>query len=391
MSSPTDLYLSDELLTDEERAIRDRLHDFCAGEVTPVINDYWERAEFPFELVPKIAELGLAGGVIQGHGCPGMSATAAGLVSMEWARADGSLGTFFGVHSNLAMQTLDMLGSEEQKERWLPAMADLDAIGAFALTEPEHGSDAVLLETSARQGGDQDELNGAERWIGNASIADVVVVWARDEEGKVGGFLVEKNTPGFHTKVMTGKTSLPAVCEGESELHRVRVPAEARLPGCRGFADVSKVLARTRYTVAWRALGVAFAAYEAALAHARERVQFGRPIASFQLVQDKLARMLAEVTAMQLMCWRLSQLADDGRMTGAMASLAKMNHAAKARAVVADARDILGGSGILLENHVARHHADMEAVFTFEGTDSIQALIVGREVTGIQAIAPRDG
>jgi glutaryl-CoA dehydrogenase len=190
---------------------------------------------------------------------------------------------------------------------------------------------------------------------------------------------------------MTGKTSLRAVWQAEIELHSVRVPAEARLPGCRGFADVSKVLARTRYTVAWRALGVALFAYEAALAHARERVQFGKPIASFQLVQDKLARMLAEVTAMQLMCWRLSQLADDGRMTGAMASLAKMNHAAKARAVVADARDILGGAGILLENHVARHHADMEAVFTFEGTDSIQALIVGREVTGIQAIAPRDG
>src|SRR3954465_711974 len=180
MSSPTDLYLSDELLTDEERAVRDRLHDFCQREVTPVINDYWERAEFPFELVPKIADLGLAGGVIKGHGCPGMSATAAGLVSMEWARADGSMGTFFGVHSNLAMQTIDMLGSEEQKDRWLPAMADLDAIGAFALTEPDHGSDAVLLETSALRVGDQYELNGAKRWIGNASIADVVIVWARD-------------------------------------------------------------------------------------------------------------------------------------------------------------------------------------------------------------------
>jgi glutaryl-CoA dehydrogenase len=387
----SDLYLVDELLSDEERRIRETLRAFCDAEVLPIINDYWERAEFPFVLLPKIAELGLAGGTIQGYGCPGMTAVAAGLVSMEWARADGSMGTFFGVHSNLAMQTIAMLGSEEQKERWLPAMADLAAVGAFALTEPDHGSDAVLLESSARRDGDGYVLSGEKRWIGNASFADVVIVWARDEDGKVGGFLVEKNTPGFHTKVMTGKTSLRAVWQAEIELHSVRVPAEARLPGCRGFGDVSKVLARTRYTVAWRALGVALFAYEAALAHARERVQFGRPIASFQLVQDKLARMLAEVTAMQLMCWRLSQLADDGRMTGAMASLAKMNHAAKARAVVADARDILGGSGILLENHVARHHADMEAVFTFEGTDSIQALIVGREVTGLQAIAPRDG
>src|SRR4051795_6376692 len=197
---PTDLYLSDELLTDEERAIRDRLHDFCAREVTPVINDYWERAEFPFELVPKIAELGLAGGVIQGHGCPGMSATAAGLVSMEWARADGSMGTFYGVHSNLAMQSIAMLGSEAQKERWLPAMADLDAIGAFALTEPEHGSDAVRLESSARRDGDDWVLDGRKRWIGNASFADAVLMWARREDGEVGGIIVEKGSPGFDAR-----------------------------------------------------------------------------------------------------------------------------------------------------------------------------------------------
>src|ERR671925_487970 len=201
MPPATDMYLSDELLTDEERTIRDRLQAFCAREVTPVINDYWERAEFPFELVPKIAELGFAGGVIKGHGCPGMSATAAGLVSMEWARADGSVGTFFGVHSNLAMQSIAMLGSEQQKQRWLPAMADLDAIGAFALTEPDHGSDAVHLETRAR----------------------------RDEDGHVGGYLVEKGTPGFNATVMTGKTALRAVWQADIELAGVRVPAENKL------------------------------------------------------------------------------------------------------------------------------------------------------------------
>jgi glutaryl-CoA dehydrogenase len=389
MSSPTDLYLADELLTDADREIRDRLRDFCAREVTPIVNDYWERAEFPFELVPKIGPLGLAGGVIRGHGCPGMSATAAGLVSMEWARADGSVATFFGVHSNLAMQSIDMLGSDEQRERWLPAMARLELIGAFALTEPEHGSDAVMLETSARRDGDEWVLEGRKRWIGNASFADLVLVWARREDGEVGGFVVEKGAPGFDARVMTGKTALRAVWQADITLDGVRVPEESVLPGCRRFADVARVLTVTRYTVAWRALGVALGAYEAALAYATGREQFGRPLAAYQLVQDKLSRMAAEITAMQLLCLRVSDLQEDGRLTPAMASLAKMNHAAKARAVVADARDILGGNGILLENHVARHHADMEAVFTFEGTDSIQSLIVGRELTGISAIAPR--
>jgi glutaryl-CoA dehydrogenase len=282
----TDFYLLDEKLTAKEREIRDRLRSFCVLEVTPIINDYWERAEFPFALVPRIAALGLAGGTIEGYGCPGMSATAAGLVSMEWARADGSVGTFFGVHSNLAMQSIALLGSEEQKQRWLPGMAELNEIGAFALTEPDHGSDAVRLETSARRDGDHYILDGAKRWIGNASIADVTIVWARDEDGHVGGFLVEKETPGFHTLVMTGKTALRAVWQADVELHSVRVPAESRLPGCRNFRDVAAVLSRTRYTVAWRALGLALGAYEAALAYAKRREQFGRPIASYQLVQD---------------------------------------------------------------------------------------------------------
>jgi glutaryl-CoA dehydrogenase len=389
-TGPTDLYLVDELLTDDEREIRDRLRAFCDREVVPIINDYWERAEFPFELVPKIAELRLAGGTIEGYDCPGMSAVAAGIVSMEWARGDGSVATFFGVHSNLAMQSIAALGSEEQRERWLPAMARLEAVGAFALTEPEHGSDAVMLETTARRDGDEWVLDGRKRWIGNASFADVVIVWARGEDGKVGGYLVERGTPGFTATVMTGKTALRAVWQADIALEGVRVPDANRLPGCRSFADVATVLTQTRYTVAWRALGVALGAYEVALQYAKDRSQFGRPIAAYQLVQDKLSRMAAEITAMQLLCLRLSRLSQDRRLTAAMASLAKMNHAAKARQVVADARDIMGGNGILLENHVARHHADIEAVFTFEGTDSIQSLIVGRELTGLSAIAPRD-
>jgi glutaryl-CoA dehydrogenase len=251
-----------------------------------------------------------------------------------------------------------------------------------------------MLETSARRDGDDWVLDGRKRWIGNASFADAVLVWARREDGEVGGFIVEKGTPGFDARVMTGKTALRAVWQADITLDGVRVPDSNRLPGCERFADVAKVLTLTRYTVAWRALGVALGAYEHALAYASERRQFGQPLASYQLVQDKLSRMAAEITAMQLLCLRLSDLQESGRLTPAMASLAKMNHAAKARAVVADARDILGGNGILLENHVARHHADMEAVFTFEGTDSIQSLIVGRQLTGISAIAPprrRDG
>jgi glutaryl-CoA dehydrogenase len=386
-ASTSDFYLMDELLTAEDLEIRQRVRAFGDAEVLPIIGDYWERAEFPFELVPKMAELGIAGGTISGYGCPGLTAVQAGLVAMELTRADGSVGTFYGVQTFLAMQAIALLGSEEQRERWLPRMARLELIGAFGLTEPEHGSDAVGLEASARRDGDSYVLNGRKKWIGNASIADLVLIWARGEDGQVGGYVVEKGTPGFSTEVMTGKTALRAVWQAEIELEDVRVPAENRLVDCHRFSDVSQVLDRTRYTVAWRALGIGLAAYELALAHALRREQFGRPIAGFQLVQEKLARMLAEVTGMQLLSLRLSQLADSGRMTAAMASMAKMNNAAKAREIVAGARDILGGDGILLENHVARYHADIEAIFTFEGTDSIQALIVGRDITGLSAIA----
>jgi glutaryl-CoA dehydrogenase len=377
-----DYYHIDDLLSDDEREVRDRVRSFCDKEVLPIINDYWERAEFPFELVPKLAALGIAGGTIRGYGCPGMSVLATGLVGMELGRADGSVCTFFGVHSGLAMQSVALLGSEEQRQRWLGPMARLEKIGAFALTEPRHGSDAVALETRARRDRDHYVLDGAKRWIGNGSIADLVIVWARDDDGKVGGFVVEKGTPGLQASVMDGKTAKRAVWQAEITLDRVRVPAGNRLARSNGFGDTAKVLAATRAGVAWEATGHAMAAYEAALAYARERVQFGSPIASFQLVQARLAKMLAEVTSMQLICLRLAQLGAAGRMTDGMSALAKMNNSAKAREVVADARDLLGGNGILLENHVARHHADMEAVYTYEGTDAIQSLIVGREITG---------
>jgi glutaryl-CoA dehydrogenase len=385
----TDFYLMDELLTPEERSIRDKVRAFSDREVIPIINDYWERAEFPFELIPKIAALGIAGGSIQGYGCPGMSVTAAGLVAVELARGDASICTFFGVHSGLAMTSLSLLGSEEQKQRWLPAMARMEKIGAFGLTEPQHGSDAVALETRAHREGDEYILNGSKRWIGNASFADFTIIWARDDEGNVGGFIVEKGTPGFDAKIMTGKVAKRAVWQTDITLTDVHVPAENRLALSHSFKDTSSVLTATRSGVAWEAIGHAIAAYEIALSYAQERKQFGKALINFQIIQNKLSSMLANVTSMQLLCLRLSQLQAEGKMTAPMASLAKMNNARLAREVVADAREMLGGNGILLEYHIARHHADIEAVFTYEGTDTIQSLIVGREITGVQAFSPR--
>ena len=385
----TDYYLMDELLTDEERAVRDKVHDFCDREVIPIINDYWERAEFPFELIPKLAQLNIAGASLKGYGCPGFSDVAAGLIALEMARGDASVCTFFGVHSGLAMSSIYLLGSEEQKQKWLPPMARMEKIGAFGLTEPTHGSDAVALETSAHRDGDSYVLNGAKRWIGNASFADVVIIWARDDEGKVGGFLVEKGTPGFEPTVMTGKVAKRAVWQADIKLTDVRVPVENRLAKSHSFKDTSLVLTATRSGVAWEAVGHAVAAYEIALKYAQERVQFGKTLVNFQIIQDKLAKMLANVTSMQLLSLRLGQLQQEGKMTAAMASLAKMNNARLAREVVGEAREMLGGNGILLEYHIARHHADIEAVFTYEGTDTVQSLIVGRDITGVQAFSGR--
>jgi glutaryl-CoA dehydrogenase len=315
-----------------------------------------------------------------------MSRLAAGIVARELARADGSLNTFFGVHSGLAMGTIDLLGSDVQKARWLPPMARLEKIGAFGLTEPQHGSDSVSLETTARRESDEYVINGAKRWIGNASLADVTVIWARDEDGDVGGYLVPKGSAGFDpSRVIEGKIGKRAVWQAEISLDEVRVPAENKLAHATSFEDATRVLNQTRGGAAWECVGHAMACVRVAVEYARERSQFGQPIAGFQLVQGKLATMVAETTAMQLVCFRLAELQQAGEMTGAMASLAKLHNVRKAKLVCSEARDILGGNGLLLENHVARHLTDLEIVDTYEGTDSIQSLIVGRDVTGISA------
>ncbi|TCK22374.1 acyl-CoA dehydrogenase family protein [Pseudonocardia endophytica] len=386
----TDFFAIDDWLTDDERAVRDRVRTFVDEKLLPVVNTYWERAEFPRELVEPYAGLNVAGGSVRGYGCPGMSAVAEGLVTAELARGDGSFSTFNSVHSGLVASSIALLGDEEQKQRWLPEIAACTALGAFALTEPDHGSDVVRLGTRARRDGDEWVLDGRKRWIGNGSVADLVIVWARDEDGNVGGFVVDHQSgpvPGYEATVITGKTSNRALWQADITLDGVRLPADARLAGSRTFADTNLCLTKSRQAIAWEGLGHAVGAYEYALAYAKRREQFGKPIAAYQLVQDKLSHMLADIVGMQLTCMRMAQLQDQGRIEIQHAALAKLQTASSARRVVAMARDILGGNGILLDHHVARHHADMEAVYTYEGTDTVQSLIVGRAVTGHNAFA----
>jgi len=385
----TDYFGLRDELTDAEREYLKITRAFVDTEVLPVISGYWERAEFPWPLIKKMGTLGIVGDGIEGYGCPPMSPVAGGLIHMELNRGDGSLGTIHAVQAGLAMRSIWLLGSEEQKNRWLPGMARLDLLGAFALTEPEHGSDAVALETAAvRDGEGGYVVDGQKRWIGNGTLADVIVVWARDTtDGRVKGLLVEKGTPGYAATVIEGKGSVRAVLQADITLTGVRVPAANVLPGARSFKDAGRVLASTRIAVAWGALGHAVAAYEAALAYTKQRTQFGKPLVAFQLVQDQLVKMLADVTAMQLYCLRVSRLEEQGKLTDTIAALAKMNNTLKARQVIADARDLLGGNGILLDRHVMRHMADIEAIYTYEGTEHIQTLIVGRDITGVGAFS----
>jgi glutaryl-CoA dehydrogenase len=384
----TDYFRIADQLTAQERDYLRRTREFVDTDVLPVINGYWERAEFPWPLVEQLGKLGIVGDGIVGYGCPPMSPIATGLVHMELSRGDGSLGTFLGVQAGLAMQSIAMLGSEAQKQRWLPAMAALDKLGAFALTEPDHGSDSIALETAARREGDEWVINGAKKWIGNGTLADVVVLWARDTaDGKVKGFLVEKGSAGYDARRIDGKASLRSVWQAEITLTDLRVPEENRLPGADSFKAAGRVLAGTRNSVAWAALGHATAAYEIAAAYCAQRRQFGKPLVSFQIVQDRLVKMLAEICSMQLYCLRLGRLIEEGRLTDTIAALAKMNNTRKARQVIAEARDLLGGNGILLDFHVMRHMADMEAIHTYEGTETIQTLIVGKDITGVGAFA----
>jgi glutaryl-CoA dehydrogenase len=383
----SDFYALESTLGDEDRALLGDVRAFMRADVAPVINDYWSREEFPHHVFPRMAELGLGGLALEGYGCGGRGVLVDGFVAMEMAAVDCSVATGLGVHNHLAMGSIHALGSDEQKEAWLPRMAAFNAIGAFGLTEPEVGSGVARgLQTTARRDGDTWVLNGAKRWIGNATFADVVVIWARDEaDDEVKGFLVEKGTPGFAATKMTQKIALRAVQNADITLTDVEVPESARLEGANTFMDTAGVLTQSRIAVAWEAVGCARGAYEVALRYATEREQFGRPIARFQLVQDLLARMLGNIVASHCMALRLSKLADAGQAGVQHASLAKAFCTARMRETTGWARELLAGNGILLEYDVARFVADSEAIYSYEGTREINSLIVGMALTGESA------
>jgi glutaryl-CoA dehydrogenase len=382
-----DFYHISETLSEEDQDLLRRVRAFMETEVTPIINNYWTREEFPHQLVPGLAALGIAGLPYQGYGCPGKSSLLDGMVAMEMARVDCSIATFFGVHSGLAMGSIYLCGSDEQKHRWLPAMARLEKIGAFGLTEPDVGSGtAGGLTTTARREGDTWVLNGQKKWIGNATFSDVTVIWARDvADNQVKGFLVEKGTPGYRPEKMKDKIALRVVQNALITLEDCRVPEASRLQRANSFRDTAAVLRMTRVGVAWQAVGCARGAYELALTYAQQREQFGRPIGRFQLVQDLLVRMLGNITATHCMVTRLSQMQDAGIMSDEHASLAKAFCTVKMRETVGYARELLAGNGILLDNQVGRFVADAEAIYSYEGTREINTLIVGRAITGFSA------
>ena len=385
-----DFYDYGDLLTDDETATLRRLRAYLARDVAPVVEGAWERAEFPAELVKGFAALDLAGvpyGLGEGRSEPARRLFI-GFIHAEIARTDPSVNSFFGVHTGLAMGSIHAGGTEEQRQRWLPAMARMESIGAFGLTEPHGGSDvAGGMETTATRDGDEWVLEGDKRWIGNATIADVIVVWARDAEtNDVRGFVVPAGTPGMTITKIEGKTALRIVQNADIALRGVRVPDDHRLSGGSGtFADAGVVLQRTRANASWGAVGTQMAAYELALSYAKQREQFGRPIAGFQLMQELLVQMLGNVTASLGMAVRNAQLLDAGKGSDAHSALAKEYCASRMRETVAWARQLVGGNGVVLANGVARYFADAEALYSFEGTREMNTLIVGKRITGHSA------
>ena len=383
----SDFYSYERLLSDEERVTLYAVRKFMTTEVAPILLEHWSRATFPFEIVPGLRDLGIAGLPYRGYGCAGRRFLLDGMIAMELARTDCSIATFNGVHAGLSMGSIYLCGSDEQRERFLPAMANYDKIGSFGLTEPEVGSGASAgLQTIARREGDTWILNGQKKWIGNAPFGDLTVIWAKDvADGQVKGFVVENSSPGFTVDKQMHKIALRIVQNGLITLDNVRVDESDRLQQANSFKDTAAVLRMTRAGVAWMAVGCALGAYENALAYARTRRQFGRPIGSFQLVQDLLVRMLGNVTSAYGLCVRLSQLQDEGLAEDRHSSLAKAVCTTRMRETVGWARELLGGNGILLEHNVGRFVADAEAIYSYEGTREMNTLIVGRSRTGLSA------
>ena len=386
MPSATDLYNIDHLLSEEERMVRDTIRKFVHERVLPVIGEHFEAGTFPHDLIPAIAELGLLGMHIDGYGCAGLSSVCYGLACQELEAGDSGIRSFVSVQGSLAMFPIFAFGSEEQKQHWLPRMARGEVIGCFGLTEPDSGSDPGAMRTTARRDGNTYILNGTKMWITNGGIAGVAIVWAIAEDG-VRGFIVERGMPGFTTSDIHHKLSLRASITSELHFEDCRVPAENMLPNVRGLRGPLSCLNEARYGIAWGANGAARACYEVALDYAKTRVQFKRPIASFQLVQQKLAIMATELVKAQLLALQLGRLKDEGLLHPVQISLAKRNNVREALKTAREARSVLGANGITLEYPISRHSNNLESVYTYEGTDDIHTLIIGQAITGENAFS----
>ncbi len=383
-----DFYGIDELLTDEERIVRDTVRAWVDDRILPEIEHHDRAGTFPTELIPEMAEMGLLGPTIpEEYGGAGMGPVTYGLICQELERGDSGVRSFASVQSSLVMWPIHAYGSDEQKQRWLPEMAAGKAIGCFGLTEPDHGSNPNGMITRAKRDGDEWVLNGAKMWITNGSVADVALVWAKDDEGTVRGFLVEKGTPGFTTSDIKGKFSLRASVTSELAFDDCRIPAENVLPGVQGLKGPLNCLSQARFGIAWGAVGAAMACFDEAVQYSKSRIQFDRPIASFQLVQAKLAHMLTEITKAQLLSLRLGRLKESGKVRPDQISMAKRNNVHHALEIARVARDVLGANGITDEYQVGRHMRNLESVITYEGTHDIHTLILGMSVTGINAFA----
>jgi glutaryl-CoA dehydrogenase len=382
-----DYYGTEALLSDEERMIRDAVRDWVEAEFLPRVTEHHRAGTFPMEIVPQLGELGIFGATLKGYGCAGLSNVAYGLIMQELERGDSGLRSFASVQSGLVMYPIHRYGSDAQKDRWLPALQQGRAIGCFGLTEPDHGSDPGAMATRAVRQGDHYVLNGTKLWITNGSVADVAVVWAKDETGDIAGFLVERGTPGFGALDIHGKFSMRASITSELSFQDCRIPLANRLPGAKGLKAPLACLSQARYGIAWGAVGAALACYDWALQYAQTRVQFGKPIASFQLVQRKLVWMVVEITKAQLLCLQLGRLKDGPGVRPQQVSMAKMNNVWMALETARMARDILGAAGIVDEHPIIRHLMNLETVVTYEGTHDIHTLIIGRDLTGLDAFA----
>jgi glutaryl-CoA dehydrogenase len=382
---PLDFLDLDRLLSDEERLIRDTTRSFVADRVLPEVAGWFERGELPRELAKELGDLGLLGMHLQGYGCAGTNAVSYGLACLELEAGDSGARSFVSVQGSLAMYPIWRYGSEEQKRRWLPAMAAGEAIGCFGLTEPDFGSNPAGMRTSARRDGDDWVLNGTKMWITNGGIADVAVVWARTEDEGVRGFLVPAGTHGFSTRDIERKLSLRASVTSELVLEDCRLPADAVLPEVRGMRGPLSCLNEARYGIVWGSMGAARACFQSALEYATTRVQFDRPIGGFQLTQQKLADMLVELSKGTLLALHLGRMKDEGRLAPEQVSLGKLNNVREALAIARSARTILGANGVTLEYPVIRHANNLESVLTYEGTSEVHSLILGQAVTGLAA------